>query len=347
MSRNDGEGAGAEDCPPVAGPDDARREEILNLAMQIAGKMTEERDLVHELLGQAKMAGALEKFSRIAFLFKLKIVKENKLYKGLRGKKSPHGAEFSGTWEGFCALIGKSVDQVDRDIANSEAFGQEALEALTRIGFGYREFRQLRKLPEDQKTALIEAARSGDKDGVLELAEELIAKHALEKEALSAGIAERDARVEELRLDREAQGRLLADANQKYEKLWIEMDRKKRNPDPPDVEAGELRQALAHSGHLAKATIMTALRRDVRLLWEHGQQHAVSHTEFMTGVLKDLANELRLVFHEFGLGDYARDLAFEEFLQMTDAEQTDAIHKASELGEYAQNNAPSDEPGPA
>ena len=49
---------------------------------------------------------------------------------------------------------------------------------MSRMGIGYREMRQYRKLPEDQKLALVEAAKAGDKESFVDLAEEIIARHA-------------------------------------------------------------------------------------------------------------------------------------------------------------------------
>ena len=62
----------------------------------------------------------------------------------------------------------------DEDIKNLRQFGEQALESMSRMGIGYRELRQFRRLPDDQKTALIEVAKTGDKDSFLELAEDLI-----------------------------------------------------------------------------------------------------------------------------------------------------------------------------
>jgi hypothetical protein len=85
-------------------------------------------------------------------------------------------------------VLGISADKADLDIANLTAFGEEALESMSRMGIGYRELRQFRRLPEDQKSALIEVAKEGDKTALLELAEEMIAKHAREKEELKTDL---------------------------------------------------------------------------------------------------------------------------------------------------------------
>lgn len=179
---------GEETAPEVAAVD--------GLA-QLQASYGQERDLVNQLLGQAQMAGAFEEFSRTVRTSKLAYVKEHKLYRSIAGAASPHGAEkLSGTWEEFCRLLGRSVDQVDRDIANVQAFGEQALESMSAMGIGYRELRQYRKLPEDQKQALIEVAKAGDKEGFVELAEEIIAKHAKEKEQLTAQVEEAQATLE-------------------------------------------------------------------------------------------------------------------------------------------------------
>lgn len=174
--------------------EDVQNADALNALREGYGQ---ERDLLNQLLGQAQMAGAFEEFSRTVRTSKLAYVKENKLYQQLKGGLTPHGAEkLSGTWEEFCGLLGRSVDQCDRDIANLKAFGEEALESMSRMGIGYRELRQYRRLPEDQKLALIEVAKAGDKDGFLDLAEEMIARHAKEKEQLTTQVEEAKATLE-------------------------------------------------------------------------------------------------------------------------------------------------------
>ena len=154
------------------------------------------RDLVNQLLGQAQAFQAAGNLLQTFGVSKLALVKQNKLYQQLSGMKAPNGSELKGTWVEFCGLLGISDDKANEDINNLNAFGEDALEQMQRIGIGYRELRQYRKLPEDQKQALIEVAKAGDKEGFVELAEEIIAKHAKEKEALAAQVQEAQATLE-------------------------------------------------------------------------------------------------------------------------------------------------------
>ncbi|MDT3707469.1 MAG: hypothetical protein ROZ09_11625 [Thiobacillus sp.] len=115
-------------------------------------------------IGTSRMATASENFSAIVRISKDASIKESKAYKSLKGQFSADGGKMNGTWEEYCSMTGRSVDTVDRGIANLKAFGAEALESMMRIGFTRSELNQYRRLPADERTALIEAAKAGDEE---------------------------------------------------------------------------------------------------------------------------------------------------------------------------------------
>ncbi len=172
--------------------------ELKKQATSAVSTPSEGRDLANQILGQAQALTAAAGLLRTFGVSKLAFVKETKGYKHLAGQVSPNGTEFDGTWEGYCAMLGMSVDKVDADIANLRAFGEEALDSMSRMGIGYRDLAQYRRLPDDEKTALIEAARTGDKDTLLDLAESMMVKHSAEKEALTARTAELEEEAQRL-----------------------------------------------------------------------------------------------------------------------------------------------------
>lgn len=217
------------------------QEEVGALTMlgDIAQGIQEERDLVNQLLGQAQMAGAFEEFSRTVRTSKLAFVKENKLYRAIAGKKNPDGPEnLSGTWEEFCRLLGRSVDQVDEDIKNLRTYGEDALESMSRMGIGYRELRQWRKLPDDSKSALIEAAKQGNKEAVEYLAEELIAKHSKEKEELQA-------KLEDVQQDYDALSKVEADTSKKLRDVKLELQRAQLRTAPWSEKVAPFQEEIA------------------------------------------------------------------------------------------------------
>lgn len=284
-----------------------------NLIATVSSQMNDERDLLNQLLGQAQMAGAFEDFSRTVRTSKLAFVKENKLYRNLKDAKNPHGAEkLSGTWEEFCGLLGRSVDQVDRDIANLTAFGEEALESMSRMGIGYRELRQFRRLPEDQKSALIEVAKEGDKTALLELAEEMISKHAREKE--------------ELKTDLEISRQMLAEKKEELGTMRNEKEElksrlvRRSTTETPDEEGVALETEVTGF----KSGVLSAffdLKSGFNALTEHTERTGINHTGMMAGLLDDLQAQFEELRQEFSLPEARETSAIPDWVK--EAQQED------------------------
>ena len=266
-----------------------------NLMATVSSQMNDERDLLNQLLGQAQMADAFEQFSRTVRTSKLAFVKENKLYRNLKGKKTPNGSEFSGTWDEFCNVLGISVDKADLDIANLTAFGEEALDSMSRMGIGYRELRQFRRLPDDQKSALIEVAKEGDKTALLELAEEMIAKHTKEKE--------------DLKTDLEISRQTLAEKKDEINVLKDQADElkakltRRATTETPDEEG----QALETEATGCKSGVLSALinlKCGFEALAEHAERTGISHTHIMAGLLDDIEARVVDMRQQFDLPDF-------------------------------------------
>lgn len=266
-----------------------------NLMATVTSQLSDERDLLNQLLGQAQMADAFEQFSRTVRTSKLAFVKENKLYRNLKGKKTPNGSEFSGTWDEFCNVLGISVDKADLDIANLTAFGEEALDSMSRMGIGYRELRQFRRLPDDQKSALIEVAKEGDKTALLELAEEMIAKHTKEKE--------------DLKTDLEISRQTLAEKKDEINVLKDQADElkakltRRATTETPDEEG----QALETEATGFKSGVLSALinlKCGFEALDEHAERTGISHTHIMAGLLDDIEARVVDMRQQFDLPDF-------------------------------------------
>lgn len=219
---------------------EALQEDVGSLGMlgTIAQGMQDERDLVNQLLGQAQMADALSKFTATVAVSKMAHVKENKLYRAIAGMKDRDGRGFSGTWEEFCALLGTSAPKVNEDINNLRSFGEEALDSMSRMGIGYRELRQYRRLPEDQKAALIEVAKSGDKESFVELAEEIISKHAAEK-------AELQKKLEDAQGDYDALSKVEADTSKKLRDARLDMEKLQLRTAPWSEKVAPFQEEIA------------------------------------------------------------------------------------------------------
>lgn len=266
-----------------------------NLMAAVSDQMHDERDLLNQLLGQAQMAEAFGKFSQTVWSSKLAFVKENKLYQSLKGKKTPNGLELQGTWAEFCNLLGVSDEKANQDIANLRAFGEEALESMSRMGIGYRELRQFRRLPEDQKSALIEVAKEGDKTALLELAEEMIAKHSKEKE--------------DLKTDLEISRQTLAEKKEQVSKLQdknAELDEKLRyrvKRETPEAEGAQIIQDVNVLQHAVLADLVN-LENGFTVLAEHTERTGIVHVGSMAGLLNDIETRLTALRQQFNLPEH-------------------------------------------
>lgn len=288
---------------------------------------SEERDLANQLLGQAQMAFAVSKLTTVVGLTKLAHIKENKMYRAFAGKTivGPDGQNrrLVGTWDEYCDLLGTSRQKVDEDLINLRAFGEDAMDSLTRIGAGYRELRQLRKLPEDQKTALIEVAKLGDKESFVELAEEIIAKNTKDKEVLAK-------RAEDAEADLEASRQRVALKESENEKLTGEVLKLKRRIESadPDQEGAELREAVGRFGYAAEVAIRGDLFRGFTALREHADKHNCTHEEFMSGCLAQIERALLELRNRFDVKAEPDGQEKPDWVRQFEAEDAAAIASA-------------------
>lgn len=166
----------------------------VNTLRELKTDYTAERDSLNRMIGRIQMGQAFGGLATALTLRELKSIKESKSYRSMAGQTGVDRRGLPihdlGTWDGFSRALGFSPDKLDEDLKNLDAFGEEALDGLSAIGAGYRELKQYRKLPEDRKQALIEVAKAGDKEGFVELAEQIISKHVKEKETLQKAVEE-------------------------------------------------------------------------------------------------------------------------------------------------------------
>lgn len=164
------------------------------------------RGEAYRLLGIMQMAHASREFFNVSSLKVLQEVKERKLYKGLTFSR-PDGPLTISSFEDYCRHgLGLSRAKVDEDLANLAALGGDALDAMRKVGLGYRDLRQLRQLPEDERGEVIRQAEAApDKDQVIEILEAVVertvatrrqlgdAQHGLTRERHAREMAEMEA----------------------------------------------------------------------------------------------------------------------------------------------------------
>lgn len=286
---------------PDALVDEASINTIQNLSA-VAADMAEERDLVNQILGQVQMARSMARFADVVSLSKLAHIKETKMYRALQGKKGvdADGNEIAdvGTWDGFCQVLGLSRSKIDEDLTNLKTFGEEALKQLGAIGAGYRELRQWRRLPEDARSALIEASQQGNLEAVQYLAEELIHTHKTEKDDLQKKLVETQA-------DYDALGEVLNKKNAELDRTKQDLEKAKRRIETmtADEAAKELRQEVVGIAFEAEADIAGKLREAFSVMASHSEETGTDHRAFQAGLVHHLETVLASIRAEFQLPD--------------------------------------------
>lgn len=281
-----------------------------NLMATVTSQLTDERDLVNQLLGQVQMARSFAKFADVVSMTKLQHIKENKIYRALAGKKGLDldGNEIAdvGTWDGFCQALGLSRSKVDEDLTNLTAFGEDALKQLSAVGAGYRELRQFRRLPDDQKSALIEVAKEGDKTALLELAEEMIAKHTKEKE--------------DLKTDLEISRQSLAEKKNEINVLKDQADElkakltRRATTETPDEE-GQVLETEATGFKSGVLSALINLKCSFEALTEHAERTGINHTHIMAGLLDDIEARVVDMRQQFDLPDFREIDGMDEWVK--------------------------------
>jgi len=246
-------------------------------------KYTEDRDLANQLLGQSQAFEAIEKTAAVARLMKLKYVKEHKLYRTI---KSGAGAPLS--WKEYCSIAGESRRSIDEQLNFLDVLGEQALTSLSQMGVSRRELRKLRKLPEEDRQIVIEseAIDTGDKEAIQELLEDIITKHAKEKELASQ-------REETLRKSLDAASEISSKKNVQIDNLAKENALLKG-----DIQEGEdspTVQAIKANGMQTAGSIIL-LRNQADRLAQKGGEADVYEVAALSGALENLRIELALAF---------------------------------------------------
>lgn len=91
-----------------------------------------------------------------------------------------------------------SREKADQDILNLSMFGEDFLETSQRMGLGYRDLRKLRKLDDADREVIIngESVKTEDRESLIDLIEEMSAKHAKDKAALNKKVTDLSADVD-------------------------------------------------------------------------------------------------------------------------------------------------------
>ena len=243
-----------------------------------------------KLIGQMQAVDMFKKFVGTADAVLFRQVKESKAYRGMRVPMPDGSVKVLNTFEEFCELMGTSRRKADEDIMNLNVLGEAFMESAQKMGLGYRQLRQLRALPEEERQLVIEgeAVSATDPEALKDLLEELAAKRAKDKEALK-----------EARANLDAKDKVLKAKNDTLDSVQTELAKLKNlPPDQKVILQGERETEALRLLHLTGFELIGAFGKylaRVRSLLDspdvgrHAREQAVTLT---SGLCSQIAEEL-------------------------------------------------------
>jgi hypothetical protein len=163
-------------------------------------------------------------------------IKESKAYKGIPYRDAEGNVATVATIQEFCeAFMPKSYRRCEQLSDNLHLLGPELYEQADAIGFRQRDYGALKALPADDQAIVKQAIEGGKLETAIDLMQEMVLKHAKEKETLTAENTE-------LKADHEALGKVVEDKNKKLDQLDKQI--KKSVTQPWDAQVPKLNEEI-------------------------------------------------------------------------------------------------------
>lgn len=204
--------------------------------------------LSHELHGRLKFIRGMGKFLRASEIKAAKEIKEGKLYRHILVTDEFGITREANSFADYCKYgLHCPVSTMYEAIQDYDLFG-EALDGLRQMGVDRNQLRLLRKSPEGLILEVKEAAEKEDKTALLELIDDIVERHAKEKEELKQEKQGLTDKVQSLEADRQVDQRLLEDKEKKINELERELRR--------DLTPDQASQKRAERDELLKANLL-------------------------------------------------------------------------------------------
>lgn len=229
-------------------------------------------------------------------------LKKSKGWRHMRNPQSSDGRNFESLQE-FCVVkLGRSYQRFQELAANRTLIGQEAFEQAERIGLRQVDYNAIKALPApDQELVRRAVEESKSRDEVLDLLQELAARHGQEKQALTK-------QVDELKAEADATSQLLADKNKALDKAKAAARRIANAPLEEQV-AEELAEVNKRF-HGALGYVRGDLRLGFQKLFDReqaGDAEPGSYRQVMAGYVREIEHELAVLKGDFFLYDVPAD----------------------------------------
>ena len=220
----------------------------------------------NQLHGKAVMARGGRQLFRAAEIKIIKEVRDKRLWRHVPVEGSDGSVRLAESFADWCQNgFGCSKTYAYESIKDFEIFG-EALDGIRALGIERDHLRLLRKSPEGLIQEVKEAAEKEDKAVLLELIDDIVERHAKEKEELKKEKQGLTDKVQSLEADRQVDQRLLEDKERKINELEREL-RRDLTPDQASKKRAE-RDELLKANLLEKSLTSISTLNELAMVVE-------------------------------------------------------------------------------
>jgi len=180
---------------------------------------------VFKALGQIEGLDFLRHVADVAAAQAFEKLKVQKKYKGLPYKDPEGNLRHVADLAEFCeAFLGRSYRRVKELADNLHTLGSDLYESAERIGFRARDYAALKALPAEEQAVVKQALASESREQVLDILQDMAARHASERAAAKKA-------AEELSADLDARDKVLKDKTSKLDELTVKLEKMRSLPE--------------------------------------------------------------------------------------------------------------------
>jgi|GEM_PF-5250279 hypothetical protein len=312
-----GDKAGSTPIPEITPERGAELLAAQNTMTAVDAAVLDVADL-YKAMGRIEMGHFLQQVQDVVIAKSFVQIKSDKKYKHLTYRDESGNVKRFQTLEKFCErTFGKSYRRINELANNLHTLGADLYEAAEAVGFKARDYQALKALPAEEQEVVKQALAADSKDQVLDILQDLAARHQSERAAAKK-------KTEDLEADLEARDKLLTDKSEKLDKVSLDLEKLKSLP--PNKRARlQLEQEQAAALRINAACVKAegeinlhlAEVADVLALDELSQTttaHAMNSVRFLCESLSEFlaAHNIDVDFAGMARPEWRRDLAAQD-----------------------------------
>lgn len=255
-------------------------------------------------------------------------LKQNKAFHALTYRDADGKAKNISSLDEFCQVfLRTSQRRVQQLVSNYHTIGADLYDAAEQLGFRQKDYAALKALPADDQEVIKQAIAADSRDDVLNLLQEMAARHASEKAALQAEAAEAKETAQARDSVIQGKQKVIATLEEDLHKA-----RHRLSIATPDDIGKQLCEETAGIGWSVVGLVNVDLARAFAALDEHAQANDCSHAEFMSGVLFEIERALAAIREDYAVkarpdGDERPDWTRPDFVPTPNPDMEEALKR--------------------